>query len=52
MFAEISRFNTKEGNNGLNINVKGNIYKFIFDSDKLRDQWDNIIKEWKQNCFR
>ena len=52
LFADISRFNTKEGNNGLNINVKGNIYKFIFDSDKLRDQWDNIIKEWKQNCFR
>ena len=49
LFAEISRFNTKEGKNGLSINIKGNIYNLVFDSDKLREQWENKIKEWKQN---
>ena len=49
LFAEISRFNTKEGKSGLSINIKGNIYNFVFDNDKLREQWENKIKEWKQN---
>ena len=49
LFADINKFNTKEGNNGLNINIRGEIYKLIFDSDKIREQWENIIKEWKKN---
>ena len=49
LFAEISRFNTKKGKNGLSINIKGNIYNLVFNSDKLREQWENKIKEWKQN---
>ena len=30
LFADISRFNTNKGNNGLAINVRGEIYKLIF----------------------
>ena len=49
LFADISRFNTRDGINGLGINIRGKIYKFIFDSDNLRDQWESKIKEWKLN---
>ena len=51
LFADISIFNTKEGNNGLGINVRGEVYKLIFDNEKLRDQWKNAIKEWKESNF-
>ena len=49
LFAEISKFNTKEGKSGLSINIKGNIYNFVFDNDKLREELDNKIKEWNKN---
>ena len=51
LFADISRFNTRDGNNGLAINIRGKIYKLVFDSDELRDQWENMIKEWKQSNY-
>ena len=49
MFAEISRFNTKEGNNGLSIFVKDSIHKLVFDNDKIRNEWESKINTWKKN---
>ena len=49
LFADFSRFNTREGNNGLAINIKGKIYKFIFDSEQIRNEWEKHIKTWKGN---
>ena len=49
LFADISGFNTREGNNGLAINVRGKIHKLAFESDKIRNEWENKIKYWKKN---
>ena len=49
LFADFSRFNTREGNNGLAINIRGQIYKFIFDSEQIRNEWEKHIKTWKAN---
>ena len=49
LFADISRFNTNKGNNGLAINVRGEIYKLIFDNMDIRNEWENKIKSWKKS---
>ena len=49
LFADISRFNTREGNNGLAINVAGNVHKFIFENDKIRNEWESKINAWKKS---
>ena len=49
LFADISRFNTNKGNNGLAINVRGEIYKLIFDNMNIRNEWEDKIKSWKKS---
>ena len=49
LFADICEFNTRQGNNGLALNIRGNIHKFTFDNESIRDEWKNKIQSWKMS---
>ena len=49
LFADISGFITNNGMNGLAIKVRENIYKFIFDNEKIKNEWESKINNWKKN---
>ena len=49
LFADITCFNNENGNNCLAITVNKKSHLFSFENEKIRKEWENQLKLWKQN---